>query len=259
MFRSHDGAEIFTTSFGSGGRVFAAQGGWTGSWELWTGVMGRLSASWRTVAWDHRGCGATLADPESITHDRLVSDLFAVLNALRVERCVLAGESAGAGVVLRAALQHPERFEGLVLVDALYFNPEARGETDFMRALRADYAAALGGFVDACVLENEPNSAAARRWGRMILARSSVESAVRLLACTQGLDLRAQVSQIRLPTLILHGSEDRIVPPASSQWLAGQIQNSRLRILDGAGHVPTVTREKEVADEINDFFRPPLS
>ena len=69
-----------------------------------------------------------------------------------------------------------------------------------------------------------------------------------------GVDLRAQVSQISQPTLILHGDADRIVPVESSRWLASQIPTSSLHVFTGAGHVPTMTRPVEVANAINQFF-----
>lgn len=55
-----------------------------------------LSKTWRAIAYDHRGTGATIAAAGSITFKALVGDLFAIIDALGVESCVLAAESAGA-------------------------------------------------------------------------------------------------------------------------------------------------------------------
>jgi len=76
-----------------------------------------LTPTWRTIACDHRGTGATLIPVESITFDALVADLFRVMDAYRGERCVVTGESAGPAVAMQAVLQRPERFEGLNLLD----------------------------------------------------------------------------------------------------------------------------------------------
>jgi pimeloyl-ACP methyl ester carboxylesterase len=54
----------------------------------------------------------------------MVDDVFTVMDSLGIERCILAGESMGGRVAMRAVLQHPERFEGLVLVDSSTVNPE---------------------------------------------------------------------------------------------------------------------------------------
>ena len=71
-----------------------------------------------------------------------------------------------------------------------------------------------------------------------------------------GVDLRRQVSQLGLPTLILHGDQDTLVPLSDSEWLASQIPQSHLHVVTGAGHVPTVTRPLEVAEAINRYFAP---
>lgn len=252
MFIRHADAEFFAVAFGSGPRTLFAQGGWIGSWELWAEPFATLSQTWRTIAYDHRGTGATVATPESITMEVLVADVFAVLDALDVSTCVLAAESAGAAVAIQAALQQPQRFDGLVLVDGLIHRAIPDGPDPFAENLKADFNATIAGFVDACV--PEPDSAAIRRWGRQILSRASSQSALRLLECMYGLDLRPQVSQLKQPTLIVHGEEDALVPLSDSVWLAAQIPQSHLHVVRGAGHVPTITRPREVAEAINRTF-----
>lgn len=120
MFLKSADADLFITSFGSCPRTIVAHGGWVGSGELWQLPFEQLSRSWRCVTYDHRGTGATVNRAPKITFELLVDDLFRVLDALKIETCVLAGESSGAFVVLAAALRHPERFSGLVLVDGRY-------------------------------------------------------------------------------------------------------------------------------------------
>jgi pimeloyl-ACP methyl ester carboxylesterase len=104
MFVEIEDAKIYTVAFGpAAAPVLLGIGGWIGSWELWAEPFAVLSQHWRTVAYDHRGTGATMAPVESITFERLVYDIFAVMDALKIERCVLAAESAGALTALAAA------------------------------------------------------------------------------------------------------------------------------------------------------------
>ena len=254
MFIPHNHAQLYTVEFGNGPRTFLAHGGWTGSWELWTEPFMQLSKTWRTVAYDHRGTGATIAPVESISIENMVDDLFVVMDKLNIKNCVLGAESAGGIVAVNAVLQQPDRFEGLVLVDALLHNEDDGSDINFISGLKAHYKETVGGFVDACVLEIEPNSAEIRSWGRKILARASSESAVRLLECIHEIDLRPKLSQIQLRTLILHGDADALVPLSDSEYIATQIANSHLHVFKGAGHVPTVTRPTEVVQVINQYF-----
>lgn len=253
MFISRPDAQLYAVGFGAAPRTLVAMGGWIGSWEVWAEPFSLLSASWRTIAYDHRGAGAAIAAPESISLPALVDDLFAVLDAFSVDQCVLAAESAGAAVALQAALQQPQRFSGLVVVDGLYHRERPSGADPFVGALQADFQATLDWFADACV--PEPDSAAIRRWGRQILARSTPAAAIQLYECLYGVDLRSQVQQIAQPTLILHGDADTIVPVGAAEWLAAQLPSSQLVILPGAGHVPTMTRPSAVATAIDQFFR----
>jgi len=75
-----------------------------------------------------------------------------------------------------------------------------------------------------------------------------------LLEYSYGVDLRPSLSEIKIPALIFHGTQDVIVPQSESEFAASQIPNSRLHLFQGAGHVPTMTRPHELADEINAFF-----
>jgi pimeloyl-[acyl-carrier protein] methyl ester esterase len=76
----------------------------------------------------------------------------------------------------------------------------------------------------------------------------------RLRSSMFGIDVRPLAAQVSQPTLIIHGDCDAVVPLESSKWLATQIPHSRLYIVHGAGHVPTMTYPREVAAAINDFF-----
>lgn len=252
MFIEHDGAQFFAVSFGSGPRTLVGIGGWTGSWEVWTDVFGILSHSWRTVGIDHRGTGATTAATKDVTIDQMAADLLAVLDKMEIAQCVLAAESSGAAVALTAVQQQPERFQGLVLSGGLYFQPKTEQLPPFLLALQADYETAVHQFITNCLPETD--SKAMHQWAKKILMRASQSAAIDLFRATLGLDLRAFVSQIHLPTLILHGEADRIVPLASSQWLAGQIPQSQLHILPGAGHAPMMTFPQEIADSVNRYF-----
>jgi pimeloyl-ACP methyl ester carboxylesterase len=252
MFITHNDAELFTVAFGSGTRTLVAFGGWAGSWELWTLPFNELSASWRTIAYDHRGSGASITPAASITVETLVQDVFAVLDAYQVERCVLAAESSGAAIAILAALQQPQRIEGLVLVDGLYYRPAPIGDHPFVLGLKHQFEATIAQFVDACVPKT--TGEAIRRWGRQILFRSEQDAAIQLYACMDGVDLRGRLAEVKQPTLIMHGEDDRILPVESSKWLATQIPDCHLQLFAAAGHVPTITHPKEVAEAINHYF-----
>lgn len=248
MFLKTDEADLLVQSFGSGPRTLVTHGGWVGSGELWLPVVEHMPAGWRTVIYDHRGTGATINRAPHITFERLVEDLFLVLDRLGIEECILAGESAGTMVVLEAASRQPRRFCGLVLVGSRINGAPTPQSERLLHGCRADFAATMSAFVDACV--PEADCAAERAWGKKIVMRSTSRDAVELMACLEGHDFRDRLPDIRIPTLVLHGSDDRISPLANAELIAATLPGAELAVADGAGHVPTVTRPQWIASHI---------
>ena len=67
-------------------------------------------------------------------------------------------------------------------------------------------------------------------------------------------DNSGEVGRIGSPTLVIHGSQDRYVPPSNARALAGSIPNARLRIVEGAGHLVFIERAAEVNREVVEFL-----
>jgi len=251
MFIKVNNNRLHTVSFGKGPRTFFTHGGWVGNWEVWQQLFELMSESWRCVGYDHRGAGESQVPPETITPEALVDDLFAVMDSLEVERCVLAGESAGGFIALMAALRQPNRFEGLVLIGATSVIT-AETAKPLVDGCRTDYLATVKAFVDACV--SEPDSEHIRRWGRDILLRAEPEAAARLLESAYEREFKLNLADISVPTLVIHGSKDVIIPVDVGKHLATVIPDAELLILEGVGHVPTMTRPREVVTAIKRHF-----
>ena len=252
MFLELADATLMVSVFGDGPRTIVAHGGWVGSGELWLPPFETMSRKWRTVTFDHRGTGGSQSRAASITFEHLVADLFAVLDRLGIDRCVLAGESAGAAVALAAAQRQPDRFDGLVLVSPHYDGTPTPQVMQLLEGCKSDFSATMDAFVDACV--PEPECDAERAWGRKIVKRSSAKDAIELMVCMRDTDVLPGLGAMTVRTLILHGDRDLIRPVASSEDLARRMPNAELSIARGAGHVPTVTRPAWVASEIEARF-----
>jgi pimeloyl-ACP methyl ester carboxylesterase len=253
MFLDVNGVRLHAVVFGDGPRTFVATGGWTGSWEVWEEPIGLLTAAgWRCVAYDHRGSGESPVDPALITVDAMTGDVVGVLDALGVDTCVLAGESQGGAIAQYAATRSPNRFSGLVLAAPAPTGRSRRGG-GFADACRADYPAAVQRFVERCF--PEPQIEHVRRWARDILLRADPEQAARIIEMwgddgVPDVDPRS----IDIPTLILHGTGDVIVPIEHSRSLAELLPDAELIVFDGSGHVPTMTRPREIVDAIHRRF-----
>lgn len=251
MFVSAGGYLLNTVQFGAGPETFVAHGGWVGSWELWQQPFELMQSRWRCIGYDHRGSGASTAPPSAITPTGLVDDLFTVLDALGVEHCVLAGESLGALTCALAVERDPSRFRGLVLVDG---SPSANRErmAPLIDGSRSDFPGTVSWFVDACV--PEPDSEHIRRWGRQILLRADPEAAARILETHAEEGIAPDFSAIKVPTLVIHGEEDAIIPLAAAEAIGGAMADASVVRLPGAGHVPTLSRPAAVVSAIDEWW-----
>lgn len=253
MFLKTVDATLLVTACGPGPRTIVAHGGFIGSGELWAEPFAALSRTWRTVTYDHRGSGVTRHSGR-ITGAQLMADLDRVLEATGGARPVLAGESMGAKIVLASALRSPERFSGMVIVDGAWMRGPRPGPAQSLIAgCRSDYRTTIDAFIDACVVE--PDGEDARRWGRQIAYRSNGEAAAQLLEAADEIEFSStDLRRLTLPVLVIHGSHDGIVPVAAAERLCSHLPNAELKIIAGAGHVPTITRAAEVAQAIETFF-----
>ncbi|MFW9939799.1 MAG: alpha/beta fold hydrolase [Candidatus Thorarchaeota archaeon] len=259
MFLDINGIRLNTVSFGCGKQTFLAHGGFVGSWELWQQPFELMSKRWHCVSYDHRGAGESHVPPESITKEAIVNDIFAVMDKLEIEKCILAGESMGGSIAIMAALQQPDRFSGLVLVDTgpPVLRPLTEETKQFIKLMETDFKTAMNRFVRGCI--NEPNSEHYIHWGLDICLRTKPEAAIRLARLFEGNnegDTEYPLSNISVPTLVIHGSNDLMVPLDLAKYLKNNIPNAKLVVIDGAGHVPIMTYPYEVVEAIEQYFIP---
>jgi pimeloyl-ACP methyl ester carboxylesterase len=260
VFLDIDGNKVFALSFGKGPRTFLAHSGWIGNFEDWIAVLAPLSETWRTVIYDHRGTGETPVPPERISDEALIDDVFRVMGALGIDRCVLGGFSRGAITALRAVFRDPSRFEGLVLMNGTggVQRPGASprptlppsqwpGET---------FRDRLGWFADHCTPEQGVEHI--RRWAVNILSRSTPEAAEKLntMRPVEDVDWQGRLPELRLPTLLIHGEKDFYCDTETMRYIQSLIPGSKLVIMEGSGHLPAMTRPMDVYAAIKDYFGP---
>ncbi len=121
----------------------------------------------------------------------------------------------------------------------------------FRKGLKSDMKKTMNDFYHLIFSENEENSKFAAELA------SQTPSPETLSACMNGFenyDGRKYLTEINVPAFIIAGDNDRIIDRQCSEYLADNIKGSKLKILEGAGHAPHLTREKEMIDEISEFL-----
>jgi len=254
LFLDINGIKFHTVSFGSGDKTFLGVSGFVADWRVWTFPFEIMSKNWRCVSFDHRGVGESPAPIDTITVDNLVNDVFGVMDALDIEKCIIGGESFGGTIAALAVLKQPERFEGLVMVDTSGPNPSPLTDErkQFIEFMKVDFQKAMGLFIDDVF--PEPNIEHNKRLGFSIVTRPGSEVAVRHMEImSQGED-NIPVQNIKIPTLVVYGTLDSPSVIKNGKYLAKTIPDAVLKPIEGAGHVPVVTKPYEVVEAIESRF-----
>lgn len=209
----------------------------------WRRNVPHLATECFVVAYDHRGNGRSEAPDHPVTMATFVEDCVAVMDALGIPSAHVYGQSFGGMVALELALTRPERVRSLVLAATHAGDAHAvpgRGRAPKDRPWLQLYAP---GFADAHPGHVEEDLRIGRAQPQHPDGQRRQREAIRAF------DAYDRLPQVRVPTLVLHGSEDQLVDVENARMLADRIPGAELAIIEGAGHVYHSERP-EVADEL---------
>lgn len=265
--------ELYYEDLGQGQPVVLIHG-WPLSSRSWERqVPALLEAGYRVVAYDRRGFGLSSRPSTGYDYDTLAADLNMLLNALDLRNAVLVGFSMGGGEVARYLGRYgSERVQKAVFIGAvtpfLLKKPDNPAGLDgnifegIRQGIRSDRLAFLtsflGNFYNVHAFGRKGASEEALRLSWHIAAMASP---IATLSCVQSwlTDFREDLLSIRIPALVIHGDDDRIVPCAASGSRTHEaVQGSRLIVVAGAPHGLNWTHAEEVNDGLIDFLQEAL-
>lgn len=204
----------------------------------------------RVIALDLPGHGAS-PGPSLRSIPEYAQRVLSALDALGIPSAALAGHSMGGAIALTIALEVPSRAAALVLVatGARLRVSSAVLETTADPALLA--AAAEG--MCAYAFGSLGGAAARREFTEELLATAPGVAHGDFSAC-DAFDVMARLREIRAPTLVICGTEDRLTKPKYSEFLRDGISGARLELVPGAGHMVTVEAAAALAERIQGFL-----
>lgn len=236
--------------------------------RAWDRLPERLSARYRVIVFDNRGTGRSARRGFAFHMRDLADDAAAVLRAAGVPARDAAGRggafvfgiSMGGMVALHLSLRHPELVARLAL-GATYAGwlrsrkPRLSIVRDLLHSLAARDRAdpdALGRYLVSADWHAR-NPRGALEWLQRA-ERTTLRFAIAQLLAIARHAADRELARLRVPTLVLTGDADRLVPWENSVKLANSIPGARLQILRGAGHAFPLEREDEVVSALTAFF-----
>jgi pimeloyl-ACP methyl ester carboxylesterase/DNA-binding CsgD family transcriptional regulator len=213
-------------------------------WRHWTRFFAR---NFRYFRYDERGCGMSDWEVGDLSFPRWVEDLEAVVAAARLDRpFALLGISQGAATAIAYAVQHPERVSHLILYGGYALGAKKRGDpesAEFYELMRD--AARLGwgrdnpAFRQLFTARFIPEGTAEQiRWFNDLCARTTrPEIGAKLIALRGEVDISHLLPRVQVPTLVVHGRDDEVVPLSEGKRLARGIPGANFVQLDSRNHI----------------------
>ena len=246
--RSPDGTRIAYAESGSGPPIVKAAN-WLShlefDWQspVWRHWFSFLSSRNRLVRYDQRGCGLSDWEAADMTLGAHVADLEAVVNASGVDRFALFGISQGGAIATEYVLRHPEKITQLVLYGAYgrgWKHREAVVQSQALHDLvRVGWGQDNPAYrrLFANLFVPEANEEQVQWFADLTRITSAPQIAARLLECLGDVNLVERLSEVHVPTLVIHARGDLRIPHAEGRVLAAGIPGARFVTLESRNHI----------------------
>jgi pimeloyl-ACP methyl ester carboxylesterase len=227
-----------------------------GCWQNWLENIPHFARRHRVLALDLPGFGSSPVPPWQISIPAYGRLLLEFCDAVEVRDCAVVGNSMGGFASAEAAIEQPDRFEKLVLVSAAgVSSARLRRQPTEVVARMIGAATPLWFRLQTRTFRRKKVRNAA--WGGIFHSPGELrpeliweffnggdraQSFVDALTGLAGYDILDRLEEVEVPTLIVWGAQDHVVPPADALGYARRLKNSRLEVFDRTGHVPMAER-----------------
>ena len=220
---------------------------------VWLRQLVHFGQERRAIALDYPGYGDSDPATEDTSRDDYAAAILAAMSQLGVYRAHICGLSLGGVVAIAMHAAAPERCASLILADTFAVHPEGRAIYDRSVAGSNDMRALADSRVD--VLLAQPADPKVR--SEVVETMAGIDpAAYRIGARAVWLAEQSErASAIRVPTLVLCGSQDRVTPPALSHVLAQSIPGAQQAAIEGSGHLGNIEKPAEFDTLVGAFIR----
>jgi pimeloyl-ACP methyl ester carboxylesterase len=206
--------------------------------------MEEFKANYRVIAYDIRGYGHSDDRSQETSIDLFASDLILIMDTIRLDKAILCGLSMGGYIALSAISKYPERFDALVLCDtsSMADTPETKAKSMLTIA-----SIKKNGTVEYAETEIPVMKKEIAGIPQPTLCKTLFALAGRKETCNR-------LSGIKVPVLIMVGSEDKVTPLASAKYMHNKVKGSVLVVLEHAGHISNMENHTEFNNQLQKFL-----
>ncbi|MEK6406590.1 MAG: alpha/beta fold hydrolase [Acidobacteriota bacterium] len=241
LYADNSGVKIYWEERGQGDPVLLIMGlGYT--MDMWYRTVPVLSKHYRTISFDNRGVGRSDVPPGPYPIAVMAADAAAVMDSAGVTRAHVFGISMGGMIAQEFALQYPERTRSLILGCTSHGGPQSvLADAEVITTLMARGTMSAEEGIHAMIpFIYAPSTPLERIEEDLEIRRRTFPTAQGYFAQVQGIfayESLNRLSQLKVPTLVVHGESDRLVPPENGRRLAQLISGARLVMIPGASHI----------------------
>jgi 3-oxoadipate enol-lactonase len=223
--------------------------------EMFAPNVAALGDTFRCIAWDQRGFGATGPSVRPFTYWDSARDLIALLDHLEVASASLVGMSQGGFIAMRATLLEPDRFRALALISTRSEIDEEPVQESFAQ-LKAEWskngATNVADDLGEFLLGAKQHAPA---WTAKWRAMSAQHFEHPVDALVRRDDITPRIGEITHAAIVFHGAADVAIDSSRGRALAGRLPNCKGFVLvDGAGHTPNLTHADAVNPRLREFM-----
>jgi 3-oxoadipate enol-lactonase len=248
-----NGTELYYEIHGDGPTIAFAHGTGGNHMSWWRQVPFFNAQGYRCLTFDHRGYGRSGPPADGDRQTAFVADLAALLDHLGVEQCSLVAQSMGGLTCFGVARSYPHRVRALVMADTI-LGIQSRAIFDLRQRLIREGRASTGHAYHPGLWQRDPSLAFLYEQIRGLNPpqESNEERRRRALAETAPED--ADLSEFKIPTLFLFGSEDGQMPAELGRLAHGLLPGSDYAEVEGAGHSTYFERPDEFNRIVAEFL-----
>jgi 3-oxoadipate enol-lactonase len=258
-YANNAGARLYWEVGGSGEPLLLIQGlGWSA--DMWFRLLPEIEPRYRVIRYDARGIGRSDVPPGPYSIELMAADAMAILDAAGEARAHVCGVSLGGIVAQEVAISFADRVRSLLLGCTHTAGPDAVWpEPKVMEMLKTRTTMSFEEAVRAGIQYGYDPSTSRERVEEDIQRRLALPTTAegysnQLLAGLGYPGTRGRLAQISVPTLVLTGDRDRLVPAVNSEILAREIAGARLVVIPGAGHVMFTDQPEAVTAAMLQFL-----